>query len=555
MGCLKYLSGERTSVTARLGAAAALLCGVLGGCSFVLDSSSQQCSVNADCEHLGNHPFCQQGVCVQSNLGPEDCFFATATKQPTLQTDFLNQCTNSKFVKFDNCERLNYKASSDSGCSNGTTMMPPTVAPPKGTPPTPSVPPAPAIACTDGAPIDPTDSTGTRKNVIWMFGSADFGPLMKAAQPSLSAAAVPYRAVFQNNSSCNGVAAVYQAKASMADPGIAGSTSWAFFFDANGVQQNCWIGTPPNSANPSGVPMTHLVDIGISDLFPGSCPNAMPLAAGIIPGEYKGPVVPFVLATKAASSQQSISAEAAHLVFGNGGMPGADSHLHNPMPWLDPTKYFIRNSGAGSTVLTSQLIGVDRAAFWGVDVGSTDAIKAGLINSADSEAAIGILSIDFYDKNRGNLKALYLQSKGQTAGYLPDSTPTTVDKINVRDGHYPLWGYVHFVVALDHPGGNPVSPAANAMVLLFNLPKLDQKLVDDIIGASETPQCAMKVQRTDEVGTEGGNFTRRSPDEFTCGCYFDFKTRGSTTSPACTTSENCPGQGPCNYGYCEAGNN
>jgi hypothetical protein len=550
MGCLKHLSGERTSVTARLGAAAALLCGVLGGCSLFLDSSSQQCSVNADCEHLGNHPFCQQGVCVQSNLGPEDCFFATATKQPTMQTDFLNQCTTSNFVKFDNCNRLNYKASADNGCTNGTSTLASPVAPPKGMAPPVSLPSAPTISCTDGAPPDPTDSTGVRKNVIWMFGSADFGPLMRAAQPSLTAAATPYRAVFQNNSSCNGVQAVYKATAAMADPNPGVNTNtWAFFFDANGLQQNCWISSTP------GTPGTHLVDIGISDLFPGSCPTAMPPADGVVPGEYRGPVVPFVLATKAASSQQSISAEAAHLVFGNGGMPPAGSPMRPAMPWLDPSKYFIRNSGAGSTVLTSQLIGVDRAAFWGVDRGSTDAIRDGLINSADNEAAIGILSIDFYDKNRGNLKALYLQSKGQTAGYLPDSTPTTIDKINVRDGHYPLWGYVHFVVALDHPGGNPARAAANAMVLLFNVPKLDQKLVDDIILASETPQCAMKVQRTDEVGTDGGNFTLRSSNDFSCGCYFDFKTRGRTTCQACATSEDCPGQSPCNYGYCETGTN
>jgi len=53
----------------------------------------------------------------------------------------------------------------------------------------------------------------------------------------------------------------------------------------------------------------------------------------IIPGEYEGPVVPFVLATKAGSSQQSISAEAAHLVFGNGGTPPMNSGLsRSPYP-------------------------------------------------------------------------------------------------------------------------------------------------------------------------------------------------------------------------------
>jgi hypothetical protein len=529
------------------GTTAALLCAALGGCSFVLDSSGKQCSLDSDCEHLGGHPVCQDNVCVQSNLGPEDCFFATPSTPPTMQSDFLNQCTTSSFVKFDNCTHINY------GCpSGGATADSTPTTPPKGTPPTTQLPPIPSIACTDGAPLDPTDSTGTRKNVIWMYGSSDFGPLMRAAQPSLSAGSTAYRAVFQGSSSCNGVNAIYKGTASMADPAVGNTNTWAFYFDNNGVQQNCWIGTPPVGSTP-GVPSTHTVDIGISDLFPSSCASTVGSpATGIIPGDYRGPVVTFVLATKASSTQESISAEAAHLVFGNGGTPPTGSPMHPASPWLDPSKYFIRNSGAGSTVLTSLLVNVDRSMFWGVDRGSTDAIQQGLLNTTDGESAIGILSIDFYDKQRGNLKALYLQSKTQTAGYLPDSTPTTFDKINVRDGHYPLWGYVHFVVALDHPGGNPTSAAANAMIPLFNIPRLDQGLVDDIIAASEIPQCAMKVQRTDELGTAGGGGDFSVRNDLSCGCYFDFKTKGRTSCQTCNTAEDCPNQSPCNYGYCEA---
>ena len=61
-----------------------------------------------------------------------------------------------------------------------------------------------------------------------------------------------------------------------------------------------------------------------------------------------------------------------------------------------------------------------------------------------ADVSIGILSIDYADKNRGNLRSLFLQSKDQRCGYLPDSNKNAFDKINVRDGHYPLWGYVHF---------------------------------------------------------------------------------------------------------------
>jgi hypothetical protein len=113
----------------------------------------------------------------------------------------------------------------------------------------------------------------------------------------------------------------------------------------------------------------------------------------------------------------------------------------------------------------------------------------------------------------------------------------------VRDGHYPLWGYVHFFTPVVQ--GGP-SPEASAMVLLFNVPKLEQGLLDKIIEASLVPQCAMKVARTSEVG----EFTLQTG--FGCGCYFDYKTRNRTSCTSCSTAEDCPSSHPnCNYGYCE----
>ena len=44
---------------------------MLAGCSFIIDKNETQCSTDADCSQFGsNHPFCQQGVCVDSMLGP-----------------------------------------------------------------------------------------------------------------------------------------------------------------------------------------------------------------------------------------------------------------------------------------------------------------------------------------------------------------------------------------------------------------------------------------------------------------------------------------------------
>jgi hypothetical protein len=542
MGCLQHLSGERTSVIAFVGSAAALLCGALSGCSLVLDSSGQQCQADTDCDHFADHPKCMNNVCVESGLGPPSCFFPTTTQPLTKLTDFLNQCTTSTYQEFNNCDRLKL------GCPGGLSALPSQATPPVTTPQgSTSVPTPPSNLCTDGAPT----SGGGTPNMVWLFGSSDFGPLMRAAQPSLSAAATPYRAVFQNASSCGGVTAIFSnlqgaadpTKRLMKDPADPTKGGWAFYFDDSGNQVNCRI-------DPAGMSVGVPITIGISDLYSTTC-GFTPTATTVT--EYSGPVVPFVFATKAASTQVSISAEAAHMVFANGGNPPMGIDMKAAMPWIDYTKYYIRNTTAGSTVLSALLLNVKISAtmpFWGIDRVSTDNLRDALLAATDPDAAIGILSIDFYDKNRGNLKGLYLQSFNQSAGYLPDSKPTTTDKVNVRDGHYPLWGYVHFVVPLDSIGGT--SSAANAMTLLFSVDKLDQRLVDAIIAASEVPQCAMRVQRKGELNSADGSGDFKVRTGLSCGCYFDFKTTGKTDCKTCNTSDECANGGSCNYGYCEA---
>lgn len=492
--------------------ALAVLLPLTSACSVIFDRDTVQCKVDLDCAkyEIGAtaHAVCSEGICVNSGLGPKGCF----SGMPTTNIEYLNACTSAQNMPFDNCARLGLCGAA----------APDPVPPAAGKTPTAAVKVVapPVVRCADTGP-----------NVIYMTGTSDFGPLLKQVTPLLAANTPPYRAVFMPGSSCGGADAIFDpAKTLIKDvPGSeTKSSSYAYYFNDAGTQVNC-------SLDPEG----KVVDIGVSNLYSTVC-NPIYAPSALIAG-YLGPIVTFGFTVPAASAQNSISVEAAHIIFGLGGQ--------NPVglsasPWIDPAYYSIRNSGAGSTALAAELIHVPRTAFWGVDRLSTDAIRDSLIASAAPDASIGILSIDYADKARGNLRVLFLQAEGQLSGYLPDSTATSLNKENVRDGHYPLWGYVHFYTA--NINGTP-SAAAGAFVTRFSVPKLDRELVDAMIDASLVPQCAMKVARDAEMGGFIVN-----PYKFQCGCYFDFRTTSRASCKTCTNSNECPASTPaCNYGFCE----
>jgi hypothetical protein len=490
----------------------AALFSLTSACTLALDRDGVQCATDQDCAKFEDdataHAICSAGLCVNSGLGPKGCFSGT----PTANAEYLNACTTAQNVPFDNCRRLGL-------CG---------AALPEATPPqsagtltaTIKAVAPPTIRCVDSGP-----------NVIYMAGTSDFGPLLKQVTPLLMANAPPYRVVFMPGTSCGGVNTIFDPTAvTIKDiPGTPTKVAtYAYYFDDVGTQVSCTL-------DPEG----KTVDIGVSNLYSTVC-NPSYISGAAIAG-YLGPVVTFGFTVPAASQQNALSVEAAHIVFGLGGLNPSGL---NASPWLDPSYYSVRNSGAGSTALAAELIHVPRSAFWGVDRLSTDAIRDSLIASAAPEQSLGILSIDYADKNRGNLRVLYLQGEGQISGFLPDSSETSLNKANVRDGHYPLWGYVHFYTA--NVNGAP-SPAAGVFVTRFTVPKLDRDLVDAMITASLTPQCAMRVARSVEMGPFIPN-----PYKFQCGCYFDFKTTGRTPCTPCATANDCPAVAPaCNYGFCE----
>jgi hypothetical protein len=495
-----------------VGSALTMLLSLTSACTVMVDRGAVQCKTDSDCVKFqkGNTAvLCDDGVCVDSKLRPKGCFAGT----PSTALDYLNACTSSDEVAYDNCSSLKLCGVSSS--------LPDPVTPDPGSAVSATIKPVtpPTIRCAEAG-----------ANVIYMTGAADFGPLLKQVTPLLAASDPPYRGVFLNGTSCSGVKAAFQPTTIKDTPGTTTkAASYAFFFDDNGTQTSCTL-------DPEG----KTVDIGVSDLYANACDSSYQ-EDGSVAG-YLGPAVTFGFIVPMVSKQTAISVEAAHLVFGLGGQNPTGSPA---TPWTNPTYFSIRNSGAASVALAAELIHVPRTAFWGVDRLSSDGIKDALTQSPKPEESIGIVSIDYADSNRGNLRALYLQAEGQISGFLPDSTLSSKDKMNVRDGHYPMWGYVHFYTSTVN--GVPTA-AAGAFVSRFAVPKLDQALVTAMIDASLVPQCAMKVARTSEMGPVTTN-----PLKYRCGCYFDYRTTGRASCPICNTNNDCPTAAPaCNYGFCES---
>jgi ABC-type phosphate transport system substrate-binding protein len=397
-----------------------------------------------------------------------------------------------------------------------------------------TVKPPPGTNCLDGA--------AGRGNVVYVTGSSALRPFLTALAPVVAADNPSYTIIYQSQGSCAGVAAVYDvdpAKRVIKDVPAAGTkpANYAIFFKSDGAAQECFLDT--TGAGEVGTAWPN-VDLGISDVFSKSCAYETP-PAGITIADYFGPIQPMTFVVPSASSQRSISAEAAYLAFGLGGGGKA-------APWIDPSLFFVRNSGSGTQQMLARAIGVPADKWWGLDRGGSAQVRSGLkviLDKETAEKSIGIVSVDIADEERSNLRILAFKAKGQSCGYLPDSTPNTRDKINVRDGHYPIWGPVHLFARTS--GGIP-NAAAGAFVGRFATARVDKTLLDAEITKGLVPQCAMRVARSEEMGPLAS-----FQPQFECGCYFDFKANGATKCKACGGPAECGGATPaCNFGYCEA---
>jgi hypothetical protein len=369
---------------------------------------------------------------------------------------------------------------------------------------------------------------------VYVTGSSASKPFLAGVAGALSGTVT---IVYVTGGSCVGVNAIV--------PGVSGSATQipagtATIWEATGaeVSGGCTLAAPVNA------------DVGVSDVFAKSCTGVTTVPATV--GDFFGPNQVMTFVVPKASSQNVISAEAAYLLFGFGATAGQVS------PWTDPASIFIRNQNSGTQTMLGLAINVPANKWLGNDAGGSSQVLTNVSGASNAEKAIGILATDLADANRDKIKILAYKHYHQYTGFWPDKTATSFDKINVRDGHYPIWGPLHFLALVDGTTHKPAKTEVANLVGYFDgsvtppasLPlgpgKGTGSLLDLEIAKYDVPQCAMKVQRSTEMG-DLAPYTPAAP----CGCYFDFKATGATTCTACTSDATC-GTGKCRNGYCEA---
>jgi ABC-type phosphate transport system substrate-binding protein len=364
--------------------------------------------------------------------------------------------------------------------------------------------------------------TGT--TAVYITGSSAVKPfLAKAAVKLLPDITI----VYLSAGSCAGVASMTTADGAMTGTG----TIW----DNTGTAGTCALDLPPG--NP--------VDIGASDVYASTC--GTPVFAGVT--DTHGPIQIMTFAMPVgATATNVISAEAAYMVYGF----AADNAADTVAPWSDPTAIFQRNGTSGTQNMLATAIRVP-AAKWkgGLNAASGDVFTSMTTAAGAGKSAntIGILATDYVDLHRDTVKALAYQHYDQTCGYLPDSSATTFDKVNVRDGHYMIWGPLHLY---SHPG---VSASVQKVLDLLSLKADDGTMIQTEAKAGDVPDCAMHVSRTGEIGP----LASYQP-AVGCECKFLFEATGAApsdckTCTAATATAACGVAGSrgthCNFGYCE----
>jgi hypothetical protein len=356
--------------------------------------------------------------------------------------------------------------------------------------------------------------------LIGVGGSAS-KPLLAKIAPALRQAADPITLIYQSPGACFGITTYVDGTP---------VTGTASYWDADGSEQTCTF--PVLGVTP---------DFGMLGVQGTLCEGVDALPEGI--GEFPGPVTSWSLIVPNASSQTSISAAAVYFIYGFGAALGQVS------PWTVDAELYSRNATSAALIAIALASGIPPTKFKGTDVGTNQAMISSLAMSVNPEAALGFVSTEVADLNRDSVRTLAFQAEDQTCAYWPDSTATSFDKRNVRDGHYTLWSPYRFYAPVD-AGGAITNPTTRRFIGFFTgaeAPPPELPLLDIIIDNGNLPQCAMQVWRDEEIGP----LYSFQPDE-PCGCYFEQRATGKTDCTACADDSGCGADAPkCRHGYCE----
>jgi len=522
--------------TRRLGAALAMASvgGMLGlACNSLLDFGGYTFGGGPDASPLdakGDEGRTDAGT----DAGADACPAAPQTK-----AQLESACTGSACEPFDNATR-------NTRCTDGGTACPTASVPEAG----PPMEAAAGDAASDGGSPDGSGPTypscfsltqgpaggALPSPFVFATGSTAIQPYMARVAQVLESLSIE-TVVYLGAGSCFGVSAMLDPQSnSLRDIGVT-ATYYDPVLDSSGnVQQGtCAIDDP-----------TRLADLGISDVFPTTCVPAL-ISQGGLPNnlhDFFGPVQTMEMVVAASSPETSISSEAAYMVWGFGTNSGVS-------PWTDSAFLLQRNASSGTQNMIGAAIGLPAAAWQGHPDKTSNAVLSAITSVANGkgidggptsdqnavEKTMGILASDVADGNRQYLKPLAFQDVGESCGWYPDSTPSSFDKANVRDGHYPIWGPSHLVAYADS-NGNETTAAVKTLIDAMNGRNTQVLATLDVVAfyakSHIVPTCAMHVQRSDD----GHDYKPYAPIT-SCSCYYDLQATGQTSCVSCKHDGDC----------------
>jgi hypothetical protein len=370
----------------------------------------------------------------------------------------------------------------------------------------------------------------TLPNPVYIQTGDTQEPLMRAIGQKLRQSQInPMTLIYKTSGSCTNIDAMYKGTALTTNPQYIPSAAEDPTWDPSKPTPQCVI-------DPNGVPL----DLAISALFVSAC-DPSPPPAGI--GLFQGPVQPYLFIVPKASSQVAITAEEAYFVFGFGAAGKVD-------PWTDESLYFIRTPTKSTLLTMAAAIGIPGAKWKGTMFDKSSDVLNGVATSPTPEKTIGILGAEIYDANRDKVKTLAYQAYKQKHAFYPDSSATSFDKRNVRDGHYTIWSPTEYLAPVDAQGipKNARVRYLIDMVLSKTVaPVPDFDPLSVVIAKGLVPDCAMKVTRS----FEGGDLSLYTPSE-PCGCFYENSVGvPNAACTICAADGDCNG-GKCRHGYCEA---
>jgi len=375
--------------------------------------------------------------------------------------------------------------------------------------------------------------------IIYGRGGSAPNQLLGRLAVDIAASPQPLTVVYKDDGACFAMASLVSGEK------LATSAKYWVKQGASIVQKTCTL--------PAADSTTIEASWGSMAQLATTCPGIDALPANV--SDTTGPISGFSLFVPTASTQQVISAEAVYYIYGL----GVENPAYQVAPWTVPGAIASRATTSAAGLLLAKAVGIDLShPLYGTDVknnqGAVTHITTVAAAVANPEAAIGFASTETADTNRDKVRTLAFQAVGQDKGYWPDSTVTSFDKINIRQGRYNLWNPHHFYAKLNGSSQIADPNVKRWIEYLTNQTALPGNLsfLDIQIEVGNVPECAMEVTRDGEVGP----LASYQPDE-PCGCYFEFKATGIAPDSCqeCETEgqdPSCPTDAPvCRHGFCE----